>query len=200
MRRVTTYAVWLVAALAAWAQLVYLAFVANVGAAPLSRPPALMGCALLFIAPGLTFVPLARWLHAPLYDIEALVGWASFGFVLVFLAPRSTPSLGEFLVFLLPLTVALGTCCTLAAYLVGLRVYRGSVRRHDFVRARRQGYLAAICLEALALLHGIGVLTLAGAGLLVLICVLTEALLLARRQVGTLRRVGALRHSEHGLS
>jgi hypothetical protein len=151
---------------------------------------------LLFIAPGLTFVPLTRWLHAPLYEVEALAGWASFGFVLVFLAPRATPSLGEFLVFLLPLTIALGTCCTLAAYLAGLRVYRGSARRHDFVRARRQGYLAAICLESLALLHGIGVLTPAGAGLLVLICVLSEALLLSRWQTATFRSVGVFRHND----
>jgi hypothetical protein len=196
----TICAIWCLAALSAWMLLAYMVFGANVGAAPLASPRGLASCALLCIAPGVTFVPLARWLRAPLYDVEALVGWATFGFVFVFLAPRSTPSLGEFLVFLLPLTIALGTCCTLAAYLVGLRVYRGSPLRHDFVRARRQGYLAAICLEALALLRGIGVLTPAGAGLLVVICVLAEALLLTRWQSRTLRSAGALRRNASGLA
>ena len=184
MRRVTICAAYLVIVLVAWGQLGLLVFVTNVGNAPLSSGRALVTCALLFIAPGLTFVPLARWCDAPLYEVEALAGWAAFGFVFIFLAPSPAPSLGEFLVFMLPLTVALGTCCSLVAYLVGLRVYRHDPRRHDFVRARRQGYLAAILLVALALLHGIGVLTPAGAGLLLVIGVLTEALLLARRQPG----------------
>jgi hypothetical protein len=180
MRSATTWALYGLAVLVAWGQLGYLVIVANVGSEPLSSARALATCALLFLAPGLTFVPIARRLCAPLYEAEALAGWAAFGYVFIFLSPRATPSLGAFLVFVLPLTVALGSCCTLIAYLVGLRVYRGDARRHDFVRARRQGYLAAILLVAMALLHGIGVLTPAGAGLLALIGVSTEALLLTR--------------------
>lgn len=167
-------------ALLSWGLLGWLVFAADAGSAPALAPRALAAGALLFIAPATTFMPLARLFRAPLYDMEAIAGWASFGFVLTFLAPRQAPSLAEFLIFLLPLTVALASVGTLGAYLIGLRVFRNDPRRYDFVRARRQGYLAALFLVALALLHGIGVLTAANGVLLLVICVLVEALTLAR--------------------
>jgi hypothetical protein len=163
-------------ALAGWGILGYLVIVANVGAAPLISPGRVAATGLLLFAPALTFGPLARRLGAPLYDIEGVVGWASCGYVLIFLAPRATPSLGQFLIFLLPLTIALASVCSLLAYLVGLRVLLGDPRAHDFVRARRQGYLAALCIVALGLLHGAGLLTPAIAVLLVGLAILTELL------------------------
>src|SRR5690348_13545195 len=106
MRRLVMWLVYGSIAAAAWALLGLLVFAADAGAARAMSGAQLATAALLFIAPGMTFVPLARRLRAPLNEVEALAGWASFGFVLTFLAPRPTPSLAEFLIFLLPLTVA----------------------------------------------------------------------------------------------
>jgi hypothetical protein len=181
MRGVAWRAVYVGGAFGLWMVLGWLVFGADAGG---RQPPdllALLTCALLLLAPALTFGPLARCWPAPLYDLEAIIGWGTFGYVFVFLAPRDSLSRAEFMLFVLPLTVALATLFTLVAYLAGLRVYRGDPRRHDFVRARRQGYLAALFVVTLGLLNTIGVLTAANGALLLLICVLTESLMLARR-------------------
>ena len=166
--------------LMAWVVLGLLVVVWDGGDRPATDRLALLTCALIIVAPTLTFVPLARLWRAPLYDLEALAGWGAFGYVFVFLAPRASLSLLEFLLFVVPLTVALATVFTACAYLAGLRVYRGDPRCRDMLRARRQGYLAALCVVTLALLNSIGVLTPANGVLLVLIAGLTESLMLAR--------------------
>ncbi|MEX2314783.1 MAG: hypothetical protein WD628_03630, partial [Thermomicrobiales bacterium] len=117
---------------------------------------------------------------APLYDIEAIAGWAMLGFVVAIVPPANPPTLGQFLLLLLPLTVALATMSTLGSYLMGLRVYRGDPRRHDIVRARRQGYLATIVLIANMLLFSINALSPTSAVLLVVIAVLVEVFALTR--------------------
>lgn len=144
-------------------------------------------CLLAVVAPGATFVPLARWARAPLYDVEALLGWGVLALTLVFVKPSSPPTLAQFLLFLLPLTVALATAAALLSYLAGLRVYRDDARRHDFVRARRQGYLAAFACIALGLLHSVGTLSPATGTLLVAVAVLVEMFALSRARYGSFR-------------
>jgi hypothetical protein len=135
---------------------------------------------LLFAAPALTFIPIARWTGIPLYDLEAVAAWSTFGFTLTFLRPADPPSMGQFLLFVVPMTVSLATIGTLVAYLVGLRIYGMSSGRADAVRSRRQGYLGAIYLVALMVLHSIGTLTPTSGTLLLVIVVLGEMFCLTR--------------------
>jgi hypothetical protein len=192
MRRIARRAAYCAAALLAWLLLGVLIFGLDAGSRPALSRVALLTSALLIVAPLLTFVPLALYWRAPLFDLEAIAGWGAFGYVFVFLPPRDSLSLAEFLLFVVPLTVALATLFTALAYLAGLRVYRGDPRRQDFVRARRQGYLAALFVVSLAVLNSIDVLTAANGGLLLFIAVLTEALLLARRPAVRVERMAGV--------
>jgi hypothetical protein len=177
------------AAANAWIALAYLLFVANVGDLPATDAQVILTCALLLVAPGLTFIPLARVLQATLYEVEGIVGWASFGFVLTFVTPSATLSRTEFLIFLLPLTVVIATIATLIAYAFGYRIYREEPRRRrDFLRARRQGYIVSLVIVALFLLHGIQVLTLVSGVLLVVVAVLCEIVMLSRDRPSRSRR------------
>jgi hypothetical protein len=168
------------AAANAWLALGYLIFVADVGSKPTFSWQVVAACGLLIVAPGLVFIPLAKALKVSIYEIEGIAGWAVFGFVLTFITPSDTLSRAEFLIFLLPLTVVIATVATLIAYAFGLRVYRNDPRRHDFLRARRQGYLAALVLVALFLLNSIHVLSVVNGVLLVVIAILCEMFMLSR--------------------
>lgn len=168
------------AAANAWLALAYLIFVANVGSRPMLDWRVVATCLLLIVAPGLVFIPLARLLKVSIYEIESIGGWAVFGFVLTFITPSSVLSRSEFLIFLLPLTVVIATIATPIAYAFGLRVYRNDPRRHDFLRARRQGYLVALVLVALFLLNSIQVLSVVNGVLLVVIAILCEVFMLSR--------------------
>lgn len=180
MRRGLQCGVVALSALLSWAMLAQLVIVENVGARSAFDPWRLALYILLLMAPALTFVPLARWVAAPFFDIEAVAAWATLGFIVAVVEPADPPSLAQFLLFLLPLTVALATVASLASYLVGLRVYRDDPRRHDFVRARRQGYLAAIVLVAAMLLYSIGTLSPTSMALLIAIATLAEMFSLSR--------------------
>lgn len=168
------------AAANAWLALAYLIFVADVGSKSMFDWRVMATCLLLLVAPGLVFVPLARALKVSVYEIEGIGGWAVFGFVLTFIAPSNILSRSEFLIFLLPLTVAIATIATPIAYAFGLRVYRNDSRRHDFLRARRQGYLVALVLVALFVLNSIQVLSSVNGVLLVVIAILCEVFMLSR--------------------
>ena len=167
-------------AVVSWLMLGQLIFVDDAGGHTAFDPWRLLLYVLLVAAPVLAFVPIARWANAPFYEIEATVGWATFGFVVAIVTPADPPTLAQFLVFLLPLTVALATLMTLVSYLIGLRVYRGDPRRRDFVRARRQGYLASMVLVASMLLFSVGTLSATSAVLLLAIAVLAEMFSLSR--------------------
>lgn len=180
MQRTGQSAIVALGALLSWMMLGQLILVEDVGDRSAFDPPRLLYYLLLLAAPMLTFVPLARWARAPFYDVEAIASWATLGFVVALVTPADPPTLGQFLLFLLPLTVALATVLTLVSYLAGLRVYRGDPRRHDFVRARRQGYLAAFVLVASMLLFSIGTLSPTSAVLLLVIAVLAEMFSLSR--------------------
>lgn len=178
-RRLQTAIVTL-GAVFSWAMLVQLVLVDDVGARSGFDLWRLMFYLVLLAAPVLTFVPLARWAGAPFFDVEAVAGWVTLGFVVAFVEPADPPSLAQFLLFVIPLTVALATLATLASFLVGLRVYRNDHRRYDFVRARRQGYLSAIILVSSMLLFSIGTLSPTSAVLLLLIAGLAEMFAMSR--------------------
>ena len=183
MGRTGQSAIVALGALLSWVMLGQLIFVEDVGSSPAFGPWRLLFYTLLLAAPVLTFVPLARWARAPFYDVEATTGWATLGFVVAIVSPADPPTLAQFLLFLLPLTVALATVATLGSYLVGLRVYRGNPRKHDFVRARRQGYLVALMLVASMLLFSVGTLSSTSAVLLLVIAVLAEMFALNRDSI-----------------
>ena len=167
-------------ALLSWMMLGQLILIEDVGDRPALGLWRLLFYLLLVAAPVLTFVPLARLVSAPFYDVEATVGWATLGFVVAVVSPADPPTLAQFLLLLLPLTLAMATLATLGSYLVGLRVYRGDPRRHDFVRARRQGYLVALVLVASMLLFSVGTLSPTSVVLLIGIAVLAEMFALNR--------------------
>lgn len=180
MRRLLNIGCWAGLTLALWLALVRMVFVVDTGSRPALSWPGVTTFALLLLAPAVAIMPLARWSRIPLLDVEAVAGWATFGFVLTFLRPSDPPTLGQFLVFLLPLTVALASVGTLASFAVGLRVYRDDPRCHDVVRARRQGYLGAFFTVALVLLHSVGTLTPTSGAFLLVIVALAEMFWLAR--------------------
>jgi hypothetical protein len=177
-------------ALLCWLMLGQLLFVERLDRLPVLSGWRMLFYLLVFLAPLLTFVPIARWMRAPFFDVEAVAGWATLGLVLGLVTPADPPSLAQFLVFLLPLTVALATLGTLASYLAGLRVYRNDPRRYDIVRARRQGYLMAMLAVAGMLLFSVGTLSPSSAALLVLVGVLAEMFALSRDA----QRAGRIAH------
>lgn len=177
------------AALNAWLALGYLIFIADAGSQPMLSWQVVVTCILLLVAPGLVFIPLARALKVSLYEYEGIGGWAIFGFVLTFIRPSDSLSRAEFLIFLLPLTVVIATVATLVAYAFGLRIYRNDPRRHDFLRARRQGYIVGLVLVALFLLNSIHVLSIVSGILLVVIAILCEVVMLSRGRTGPVRTV-----------
>jgi hypothetical protein len=131
-------------------------------------------------APAMTFVPLGRVMHARLYGLEAIGGWAALLFVLAFVVPGESLSLPEFLAVTTPLTVALAAVLTPVAFLcLRSRVTRRS-RATCALIARRQGYFAALGTVSMLLLAGIGVLNLYNAALIVVILGVIEFLLLDR--------------------
>lgn len=176
------------AAVNAWIALGYLVLVENAGSLPAGDPKVIGTFLLLLVAPGLTFIPIARALRATLFEVEGVAGWATFGFVFTFITPGNTLSRGEFLLFLLPLTVVIATVATLVAYAFGYRIYRNTPFQRDFLRARRQGYIVGIVVVALFLLNGIQVLSLVTGVLLIVIAILCEVVMLSRARPAPARR------------
>lgn len=163
-----------------WIALGYMMTVKDAGQEPAFSRYSLLTYLLLIAAPAVTFIPIARLLHAPYYDVEAVAGWSLFGYVLIFTSPDEVISRGQLLVLLLPFTVALATLAALPAYAFGIRMHRANRKRDVFLQARRQGYLSAIVIVALLLLNAFGVLSPFNGTLLVVIACLLEALMQAR--------------------
>lgn len=170
-----------------WVLLAYLLFVDDVGSRAVLDIRTIIAVALLVGAPAATCIPLARWVRAPLYEAEGIIGWAVLGVMLTFVTPSNPVSLGEFVAFLVTLTIAIASVASMLAYLVGLRVLRGSPRRHDFLRARRQGYLAAFGIVSMIVLSSVGTLTLTSTAMMLVIIVLVELLALAHTSRNLLR-------------
>lgn len=187
MPRLVTQLLYVCTALMLWVALGYLVFWDDVGRRELLETRTILAFVLLLAAPAATFVPLSRWVAAPLYDVEGIAGWSFLGFMLAFAAPDDPLSLGQFVAFLISLTIAVASAASMIAYLVGLRVVRDSQRRRDFLRARRQGYLASFFIVSIIVLGSIETLTVTSAAMMLVIVVLAEMLALARTGKGLLR-------------
>lgn len=169
------------ACIVAWLLVYDLIVVRNVGAIrSFWAPERLLAYVAFILAPGLTFTPISRALRIPLYDLEAIVAWSTLTFVITFFNPGSQPPLPLLLVFLVSLTMSLATVFTLLSYAVGFRLLRRRSKRYDFIRARREGYLAAMLIVGSLLLSLLHVFSTVNAALLALIVLLVEVFLLAR--------------------
>jgi hypothetical protein len=136
--------------------------------------------ALFIFAPLITFMPIARALQIPLYDLEAVVGWSTLLYVLTFINPGETPALPVLLLFLISLMMSLATIFTLVSYAIGYRLLTRRSQQYDFLRARREGYLVSMFIVGCLLLHVLNVLTIINGTLLLLIVLLLEIFLLSR--------------------
>jgi hypothetical protein len=166
----------------AWLALGWLVLIRDVGnaASPIWLRAATV--VLLLAGPALIFVPVASRLKTPYFDLEAIIGWATLGFVVTFLTPSEPVGRGLFLALVLPLVVCVATVATLLAYLCSWRAAVLWGGRPNFLRARRRGYLASITLISLTLLGAYGVLSLAAGLILVTIAILVEAFLVMRTE------------------
>jgi hypothetical protein len=165
----------------AWALVYHLIVIRDVGhVAGFWAPTRLAAYAAFVLAPGLTFVPIARALRIPLYDLEAIAAWSTLAFLVAFIDPGTQPPLPVLLVLLVSLVMALATIFTLLSYAIGLRLFARRRQRYDFIRARREGYLASIFLVGLLLLSMLDALSRINAALLGLIVFLIEVFLLSR--------------------
>lgn len=169
------------AAILCWLLVYELVVVQNVGAiGNFWAPQRLLAYVAFVLAPGVTFMPISRALRIPLYDLEAIVAWSMLAFMVTFINPGSQPPLPVLLIFLVSLMMALATIFTLFSYAVGFRLLRRRSQRYDFVRARREGYLAAIFIVGCLLLSLLDVFSIVNAALFALIVLLIEIFLLSR--------------------
>lgn len=173
---------WTILTINLWVLLAHLVINRDVGERGLTHPLALLTAALLVLAPALVFLPLASLLRAPFYDIEAVLGWGTLGFVLVFFRPDAQLTHEQFLALHLPLTVAIASLTTVIAYAFIRRIRGGYDRAGNVLQARRIGYLAALAVVTLALLSALELLTPFNGALVVAIAVLAESLALANRR------------------
>lgn len=165
----------------AWAVVWALIVPLNVGSeGSFFAPLRIVAYAAFVVAPLLTFLPIARWLSIPLYDLEAVVAWSTLLFVITFINPGGHPPFPVLLLFLVTLMMSLATMFTLVSYAIGYRVLTRRSQKYDFFRARREGYLAAMFLVGTLLLNLLEVLTIVNGALLALIIILLEVFLLSR--------------------
>jgi len=171
----------LCAAALAWTGVYDFIVVRGIGGVPgFWAPERLVAYGTFVLAPAVTFIPISRALRIPLYDLEAMVAWSTLAFVVAFVEPGTQPSLPIVLVFLVPLTMAIATIFTLISAAIGFRLLTRRSQRYDFVRARREGYLAAMFMVGCLLLALLDVLSWVNAALLALIVMLLEVFLLSR--------------------
>ncbi|MFW6075749.1 MAG: hypothetical protein ACOC9Y_09145, partial [Chloroflexota bacterium] len=142
----------------------------------------------LLLAPWLTFLPIATRLRMPLFEYEAAIGWTTLGFVITFIPPADPLTRVHFLLLVLPLTIAVASVMTLVAYLVWHRLSGSAVTASGVVRARREGYFAAIVLVLMLLMQSLGVLSVINATLAISAAALAEALILTRTKSAPKRR------------
>lgn len=171
----------ILAALFAWFAVWFLIVPINVGAESEFFAPWRIVAYIAFLgAPLLTFLPIARLLQIPLYDVEAVAAWSTLLFMITFVNPGSHPPLPVLLTTLIALMMSLATIFTLVSYAIGYRLLTRRSQKYDFLRARREGYLVAMLLVGMLLLHVLDVLTLENGALMALIVILLEVFLLSR--------------------
>lgn len=181
MKRILPVTFLIALAALAWLLVYVMVVVRDVGSVSgFWAPERLIAYVAFIAAPAATFIPIARTLRIPLYDLEAIAAWSTLGFVVTFFDPGDAPSMGVMLVALIPLLMSLATIFTLVSYAVGFRLLTRRSQRYDFVRARREGYLISMFVVGCLLLSALDVLTLTNAALLALIVFLIEVFLLSR--------------------
>ena len=174
MGRAVVGLTWTVVLTGSSVLLLHLIINLDVGAKGLASAPAILTCALLVAVPSLIFLPIASRLAAPFFDAEAILGWGTLGFVVIFFAPDERLTYGQFLALLLPLTVSIATVVTLIAYPFIARLRSTGPLAANVLQARRIGYLAAVALVALVLLNSLELLTPFNGTLVVAVAVLAE--------------------------
>jgi hypothetical protein len=168
-------------AIGAWALVWVLIVPVDVGSVgAFFAPERVVAYVAFVVAPLLTFMPIARSLSIPLYDLESVVAWSTLLFIVTFINPGDNPPFPVLLLFLIILMMSLATIFTLVSYAIGYRLLTRRSQKYDFLRARREGYLAAMFLVGVLLLHLLEVLTIVNGALLALIIVLLEVFLLSR--------------------
>lgn len=171
----------ILAAIAAWVGVGMLIIPTDVGSVPDFFAPIRILAYLAFVAaPLLTFMPIARVLRIPLYELESVTAWSTLLFMITFIDPGSHPPFPILLTVLIALMMSLATIFTLVSYAIGYRLLTRRSQKYDFLRARREGYLTAMFLVGMLLLHLLEVLTAVNGALLALIVILLEVFLLAR--------------------
>jgi hypothetical protein len=179
LRAIVRPLLWAALCLNLWLLLAHLVINRDAGGRALVSVEGLLTCALLVLAPALVFLPVASALPAPFFDVEATLGWSTLGFVAVFITPSEPLTRAQFMVFLLPLTVAIASLTTLIAYAFVRRLHGGQGAPGQFFQARRIGYLAALALVALGLLSTFDVLTPFNGALVIAVAALAESLAVA---------------------
>jgi hypothetical protein len=169
-------AAWLLSVLILWSALGALIFGPDIGPGHAVGLRAGLAVALMLAAPAVAFIPLARWMRAPLFEYEGIIGWGALAFIVTFVEPSDPLGFEQFILATVVLTVALATVGTVLAYLAGLRIHVARGQRRDVMRSRRQGYLMALLVVSLLLLHGAGTLAVTSAAMLLVIVVLAEML------------------------
>ncbi len=182
MPRLAKPLLWIFLTVNLWVLLAHLVVNRDAGGQTLFSPEAALTSALLLLAPALVFLPIGSLLAAPFYDVEAILGWGTLGFVLVFFTPDALLSHEQFLALVLPLTVALASLTTLVAYAFVRRVRGTGDHAGNILQARRVGYLAALAMVTLALLSALDVLTPFNGTLVIAVAALSESLVLASRR------------------
>ena len=192
----------LVVAISAWLSVFWLIVEYDVGSiSEFAHRDRLIAYALFIIAPMSTFLPVARALRIPLYDLESVVAWSTLLFVVTFIDPGSNPPLPVLLLFLISLMMSLATIFTLVSYAIGYRLLTRRSQQYDFLRARREGYLVSMFIVGCILLHLLNVLTIVNGALLALIVLLLEVFLLSRGTEPTPasgRQTAPMHHSGRG--
>lgn len=169
------------AAAVAWADLLYLLLVVDVGAIrhP-GHPLRLLTYVLLCLAPALTFFPLGRMMLLRTFGVEATLSWAGLLGILAFVPP-GVAGLPGYMAALALLFGASAAIFLPLGYALGFRLLSLRAHRRDTVRARREAYLAALFVVLVAAMNVGGFLNLLNAVLLALILALVEAFALARK-------------------
>jgi hypothetical protein len=171
----------------AWAACVYFLFIFEVGA--IKNPWdtwRIIFYVLLLLAPTLTFVPIALRLQWYFFAPYAILGWASFGFLLAFVQPplavltqHGSPL--QVWYFFLALFVVLTTILAPMAHVIGLRFLSSRTHQRDIVRTWREAGLLALYLVGMAIARNLGLITWPIVLLGLLFLALVEALFLARK-------------------
>lgn len=168
----------------AWAGLVGLIFLLNVGDYDFWHPGRILAYVLLLVAPALTFMPIGRALEFPLYGYWAVVSWALFGYVVAFVPTDPNQgwnaNAGAFLALLVAFFMVGITITLPIFYRLGFRLFSRKVEKYDLGRARREAVLFGAYLLLVAFLRIVGAATLLNVVALFLAFFVLELLILTR--------------------